>query len=603
MKTAKQVSELLAKNIEAVVKYLLPTGKREGHEWRIGSANGQDGKSLGVHLTGTKAGVWCDFATGESGDALDLWAIVRHLPLMAAIKEATQWLGCAPSSFSPSEAKKFKKPSAQNFTLSQALTPIKKYLIHERLLNEETLQAFGIGEENNFIVFPFYRNKELLLIKKLGIERPNGKKDIFVEKDCEPCLFGWQAVEPSARSITITEGELDAMTLHQYGIPALSIPFGVNNDKWIAQDYEHLAIYDEIFLCMDNDEHGKKAAITFAARLGNYRCRLVTLPHKDANACLQAGMTAEEIKFYFDSAGYLDPAEIKGFETFAQVVINQLYSTEEERGYQPLFEKAKGKILFRAGELSIWCGINGHGKSQFLGQLILDFMKQNGRIGIASLEMRPEILFLRLAKQASGMAKPSPEYVQAIHDWYAGKGWAFTLVGTAKKEKLLEDFLYLKQRYNVDVFVIDSLLKCGIAEDDYNGQKLFVEQLCDFKNEHNVHIHLVAHPRKGDDEMTPPNKMNVKGTGSITDLADNVFTIWRNKRKERAIDKCKSENVPVPIDLEEDYDALWICEKQRNGDWEKAISLWFDQDSFQFLNHKAQNPRQYVQYSHATSRV
>jgi twinkle protein len=211
--------------------------------------------------------------------------------------------------------------------------------------------------------------------------------------------------------------------------------------------------------------------------------------------------------------------------------------------------------------------------------------------------MRPDILLMRLARQVAGMAQPSPEYIKAIHEWYAGKGWLFTLVGTAKKEKLLEDFLYVKQRYNVDTFVIDSLLKCGIAEDDYNGQKLFVERLCDFKNEHNIHVHLVAHPRKGEDEMTPPNKMNVKGSGSITDLADNVFTIWRNKRKERGIDKAKNDGTPVPIELQEEYDALWICEKQRNGDWEKAISLWFDQASLQFLNYKAQKPRQYVQYS------
>jgi twinkle protein len=30
-------------------------------------------ESLKVHLTGDKAGIWQDFATGEGGDLLDLW--------------------------------------------------------------------------------------------------------------------------------------------------------------------------------------------------------------------------------------------------------------------------------------------------------------------------------------------------------------------------------------------------------------------------------------------------------------------------------------------------------------------------------------------------
>jgi twinkle protein len=478
-------------------------------------------------------------------------------------------------------------------------TAAKQYLLHERKLSEAALHAYGVGEESNFIVFPFYRDNELLLIKKLAVERLDGKKAIYVEKDCEPCCFGWQAIDPNSRVLAITEGELDAITLYQYGIPAVSIPFGVNNDKWISQDFEQLSIYDEIFLCMDNDDAGQRAALAFAERLGKYRCRLVKLPYKDANACLQAGITTEEIQACFAKADYLDSANIKGFETFADAVINKLYATEEDRGYRSFLEKSHGKVLFRPGELSVWCGINGHGKSQFLGQLVLDFMKQSGKVCVASLEMRPEILFLRMAKQAAGFANPSPEYIRAIHQWYAGKGWAFDLVGTAKADKLLEDFLYAKQRHNVDIFVIDSLLKCGIDEDDYNGQKRFVEKLCDFKNEHNVHIHLVAHPRKGDDELTPPNKMNVKGTGSITDLADNVFTIWRNKKKEKEIDKYKNEypGAPMPLDLLNEYDSLWICDKQRNGDWEKAISLWFDPQSLQFLNSKDQKPKQYVQYS------
>lgn len=174
---------------------------------------------------------------------------------------------------------------------------------------------------------------------------------------------------------------------------------------------------------------------------------------------------------------------------------------------------------------------NGHGKSQFLGQLLLNFMQQKARVCIASLELRPRQLLKNLTRQAAGLRSPTNDYIRAIPEWYHQRLWIFDLVGTAKTKRLLEVFLYARQRYGIDVFVIDSLMKCGLGEDDFNAQKQFVEQLCDFKNQHDCQIHLVVHPRKGADESKLPGKLDIKGSGSISDLADNCFTIWRNKKK------------------------------------------------------------------------
>lgn len=45
------------------------------------------------------------------------------------------------------------------------------------------------------------------------------KKDMRQEAGAEPCLFGWHLIDPKARTSAITEGEIDAMTLHQAGNP------------------------------------------------------------------------------------------------------------------------------------------------------------------------------------------------------------------------------------------------------------------------------------------------------------------------------------------------------------------------------------------------
>src|SRR5262245_3458997 len=91
-----RVKQDLVARAKDVAEYLLPGGVKQGHEWRVGSLGGEKGQSLGVHLTGNKAGVWSDFASGESGDLIDLWVQVRRITLSEAIKEASDWLGIAP---------------------------------------------------------------------------------------------------------------------------------------------------------------------------------------------------------------------------------------------------------------------------------------------------------------------------------------------------------------------------------------------------------------------------------------------------------------------------------------------------------------------------
>src|SRR4051794_21402190 len=89
---ANDIARLLARSIDSLVSDLLPVGKREGHEWFVGSVAGEPGHSLGVHLTGTKAGVWSDFATGDSGDALDLVRAVLDVDTAEALRWSRRWL-------------------------------------------------------------------------------------------------------------------------------------------------------------------------------------------------------------------------------------------------------------------------------------------------------------------------------------------------------------------------------------------------------------------------------------------------------------------------------------------------------------------------------
>jgi len=602
MMTAKVVSQTLAQRAEDIARYLLPNGTKEGNEWRAGSTNGEKGQSLGVHLTGEKAGLWSDFALGQSGDLLDLWSATRKITLSGAMKEAACYLGVPQIRFEAHKPANFVLPRIE-IKPTVINSVVMNYLINERKLTIETISAFQIGEKGREIILPYLRNNEIIFVKYLSLDRPKGKKQIRVEANCEPSLFGWHLVPANTRKITICEGEIDAMTLYQYGVPALSVPFGGgtgNKHKWLEQEFDRLLVFDEIYLCFDQDTEGQAAVTELIDRLGSHRCRVVELPYKDPNACLQAGIEKEEIHKYFEQARTLDPVELKRANFFVDQVIEEFYPTDGiAKGISPPWEKAKGKILFRPEELSVWSGINGHGKSQLLGHLILNFMKANTRVCIASLELKPKRLLHRLTRQAAGLAEPTIGYIEKINDWYGDNLWIFDLVGTAKTKRLLEVFLYARQRYGIDIFIIDSFMKLDIAEDDYKAQKAFMEQLCDFKNQHNCQIHIVVHPRKGVDETQAPGKLDNKGSGAISDMADNCFCVWRNKKKEE-IKKLKAQAHTLDakqLKILEEPDSLWICDKQRNGDWEGKIGLWFDPKSLQYLSFEKQKPTQYVEFS------
>src|SRR5262245_18798766 len=294
MADAKQISEMLSRRAEDVARLLYPNGKKSGQEWRVGSVDGEEGQSLGIHLSGRKAGVWCDFASGEAGDLLDLYRAAKGVDVVTALDWARDYLGVAREPVTPLGAASYRKPSRP----SGCIVPkngVLEYLTRERRLTPATVKAFHIGEMDSMvfgsnghsvtspaIVFPFQVGGELLFVKYLALERgPGGKKITKVEAKCEPVLFGWQAIEanhPDAREVVICEGEVNALSWFEYGLPALATPFGAGNGHkhdWIDREWERLERFSLIYLSFDEDDAGRKAVEELSQRLGSHRCKIV----------------------------------------------------------------------------------------------------------------------------------------------------------------------------------------------------------------------------------------------------------------------------------------------------------------------------------------
>lgn len=268
---------------------------------------------------------------------------------------------------------------------------------------------------------------------------------------------------------------------------------------------------------------------------------------------------------------------------FADEVIDYYHANTPMHGSKLPWPKTHGQVRFRPGEVTLWAGMNGHGKSLVLGQTVIGFWAQRQRSCVASMEMKPMVTLARICRQAYGASVPDAEFIREFHALTDGWLWLYDQQGTVKPDMMLAVVRYCADRLKVDHFVIDSLMKCGIDEDDFNRQKAFIDSLTAIARDTGVHIHLVAHSRKKNDEHSPPGKMDVKGTGAITDQVDNVLTVWRNKRKEAQLQEGNTQPMQEP-------DAIIICDKQRNGEWEGKIGLWFQPAAMQFVENGVCGP-------------
>lgn len=247
------------------------------------------------------------------------------------------------------------------------------------------------------------------------------------------------------------------------------------------------------------------------------------------------------------------------------------------------WQKLREMFSFRPGEVTVYAGQNGSGKSMITGMIALQLIAQKRSVLIASFEMKPTTTLQRMVRQFSGSQFPNVDDYQRFASWAENKLWFYDRQGEASREQVIGVGNYAARELKMQDFFIDSLMKCVKGEDDYNAQKDFVSDCTNLARDTDLHVHLVHHIRKGQTDEAMPQKVDMKGSGSIADQVDNVFMVWRNKKKERLLEAGQTVDPAEP-------DAMLLCEKQRNGEFEPRLRLWYDRTSQQFLEKPGANP-------------
>lgn len=285
--------------------------------------------------------------------------------------------------------------------------------------------------------------------------------------------------------------------------------------------------------------------------------------------------------------------KVKQARDFLDAIKESYLSTTRDAKILLPWTKTHDSFAFRPGEVTVYAGSNGGGKSLLTGQIALHLVKQKQCVCIASFEMKPQKTLERMLRQFAGEYVDDPltsdregyitKLLGRLEKYTADSLYLYDQQGTTSPDKVIAMSRYCAMELGVQHIFIDSLMKTVKNEDDFNGQKNFIDELTALARDHNVHIHLVHHIRKQQSDEVTPNKNDLKGSGSISDQVDNVFLVWRNKKKEN------QRNRGEQID-ESQGDCYLMCEKQRNGESQDWYQLWYHSSSQQFVESATSRP-------------
>lgn len=189
-------------------------------------------------------------------------------------------------------------------------------------------------------------------------------------------------------------------------------------------------------------------------------------------------------------------------------------------------------------EVTVLSGSNSSGKSSWLNSLLLNIVNQGEKIALWSGELRPDILktWIQMVAAGKNNLKQSPykdgkyyvpnDVSERIDTWLDGKFFLYNNEYGTRWNQIFHDMEELL-KVGVKVFVLDNLFSLDIDlfdGDKNNKQRELIIQIKDFAKKNQVHIILVAHPRK---VMTFLRKNDISGSSDITNAVDNVFIIHR----------------------------------------------------------------------------
>tara|TARA_R110001599_G_scaffold191662_4_gene386614 strand:- start:186 stop:1865 length:1680 start_codon:yes stop_codon:yes gene_type:complete len=414
-----------------------------------------------------------------------------------------------------------------------------------RGISEKTLIDNKVGEgmeympqvqsERNTIQFNYYKDSELINIKYRDAE-----KNFKLVKDAERILYGLDDIK-DCEEIIIVEGEVDKLSFYESGYKnCVSVPNGASNLKleYIKDLPDNLK---KVYIATDNDEPGRKLAEELSRRIGRDICYRVDFQEcKDANEALEL-----DLSLFIKNAKAYPLQGVLGVDSF-DIDIDDLYKNGLQRGDTTGHATFDNLFSFTTSQLTVITGVPTHGKSNWLEHMCIKLAANNDwKFGVFSPEHYPlQLHFSVLAEKFIGKSfrdlnkyermsrdelNQAKKFISESFNWIRPEGDIFTI------DAILESAAGLIKRHGIKGLIIDPYNKISApfgsqSETQYINE--FLTKLTIFKQKYDIHIFLVAHPRKMQKKdnglYDVPTLYDIAGSANFYNQVDNGITVYRN---------------------------------------------------------------------------
>lgn len=558
---------------EDLCRELYPQGKKEGSNYCIGDASGATGRSFKISLKPANGGCYIDMADKDvRGNVIALVALAKNMSYVDSAHWLANRLNIPPEENIQMTARQ-QKPEFMD-TSALGMTPKAIAYGESRGISADNLINCKCLATANAIIFQHFDiNGDLGMQKFWAID---GTKQIWSNKNPIHTLFDKERIDPvvSGGQLIITEGQWDSLSWHEAGLPAVSVPTGVNNEQWITEDWAFLNQFSTIYLDFDKDPQGLEAAKRVQSRLGYDRTKIITYnsPHKDANEILcDKGLGPDYLRQVLTDTrdapvqNIIEPVSIK--DQVKQILANQRVA----EGVPFFLYSPSFAFEFRPHEITLWYGYTGHGKSTAIMQQFA-FQAGQGVSGmIASFEATSPINYATLLTQY--MADPncasSDEFSDAYDD-LTSKVILYDAMKRTSPQELIATMILAHKQFGICSFCVDNVMTLDVDRQDNTAQADTADLFRIFAAKYPVHIHICAHPRKPSEAfIKPPALSEVRGASEWVDMPQNVLCVYRDMAKADKISLMYDGNVPIEQIIEvrnASPDGRFLIRKQRfNG--------------------------------------
>lgn len=276
------------------------------------------------------------------------------------------------------------------------------------------------------------------------------------------------------------------------------------------------------------------------------------------------------------------------------------------------FDKKTGGLA--KGEITLVSGLRASGKSSLISQWTLNAVNQDFTTIVYSGELKDIRYNSWMMQQAAGqdfVVKHETlenfwycrdDVKPAIAKWLGDRFWLYNNNYGNNFKMIATKLSDIIRRLKADLVIIDNMSILDLSDitddrraDKWDQQKLFVETLKNLAMLCNCHIVFVVHPRKANGFLRLDD---VGGSGSIGNLADNVFIVHRVNRDFLRGFRRDVKGIPDNArNKEEDeyyYDlggdnCVEIVKERETGIQDLFIPLWYEKQTKRLKNSAFEN--------------